>query len=178
MAAVRTPALPTVLPSVPRWADALTGTVAAGVALAAGELFAGFSDAVPSLVIAVGEAIIDHTPGDLVESGIQAAGTNDKPLLIAGIVVFSLVFGAVLGVVARRRPMVADAGFMAFGVVGGWAAARNPFTQAGWSWIAALVAAALGVAARRILLAVASLPAESVPNTSAGADFPARRTFL
>jgi DMSO/TMAO reductase YedYZ molybdopterin-dependent catalytic subunit len=163
----------------PSWAGAVAGAVAAGAALAFGELIAGFTDAVPSLVIAVGELIIDRTPGELVETGIDAAGTNDKPALIAGIVILSLVFGAGLGLLARTRPRVADAGFVAFGMLGGWAAARNPFSEAGWSWVVALAAAGVAVAVRRLLMAVAALPAENLPRTSTADDlFPARRSFL
>jgi DMSO/TMAO reductase YedYZ molybdopterin-dependent catalytic subunit len=164
---------------VPTWAGALAGTVAAGAALAFGELMAGLTDAVPSLVIAVGELIIDYAPGDVVETGIDAAGTNDKPALIAGIVLLSLLFGAVLGTIGLTKPRSADAGFLLFGVFGGWAAARNPFSQAGWSWIVALLAAGVGVATRRVLTAVASLPSDKVPRTSSPSDvFPARRAFL
>jgi DMSO/TMAO reductase YedYZ molybdopterin-dependent catalytic subunit len=163
----------------PTWTGALTGTIAAGVGLAAGELFAGLSDTVPSLVIAVGELVIDYTPGDLVETGIETAGTADKPLLLAGIVVFALLFGTQLGIVGMRRPRVADVGFLAFGALGGWAAARNPFSAAGWSWIAAITAALLAIATRRVLLAVATLPAETLPNTARADDpFPSRRAFL
>src|SRR5690606_716778 len=120
----------------------------AGIGLAAGELFAGLSDTVPSLVVAVGELVIDHTPGPLVETGIEAAGTNDKPLLLAGIVVLSLLFGTALGQLATRHPRLADGGFLAFGAFGGWAAARNPFSHGGWSWIAAIAAASLAIASR------------------------------
>jgi DMSO/TMAO reductase YedYZ molybdopterin-dependent catalytic subunit len=170
---------PTVRRATPSWGGAVTGTVAAGAALAFGELVAGLTDAVPSLVIAVGELVIDRTPGELVESGIDAAGTNDKPALVAGIVILSLLFGAGLGVLAQTRPRVADAGFLLFGAFGGWAAARNPFSDGGWSWITALAAAAVAIAVRRVLTAVAELPAESVPRTSRADDvFPARRSFL
>jgi DMSO/TMAO reductase YedYZ molybdopterin-dependent catalytic subunit len=170
---------PTARRTSPSWVYAIAGTVAAGAALAFGELVAGLTDSVPSLVIAVGELVIDRTPGELVETGIDAAGTNDKPALIAGIVILSLLFGAGLGLLARTRPRIADAGFVAFGAFGGWAAARNPFSDAGWSWIVALAAAAVGIAVRRVLTAVAELPAESVPRTSSADDvFPARRSFL
>jgi DMSO/TMAO reductase YedYZ molybdopterin-dependent catalytic subunit len=165
--------------ATPPWAGAVAGTVAAGSALAFGELIAGFTSAVPSLVVAVGELVIDWAPGEVVETGIDAAGTNDKPLLLAGIVIVSLLFGAALGAVGRRRPRAADAGFVAFGALGGWAAARNPFSDAGWSWVTALAAALVGIAVLRILRAVAALPRDAVPRTAVAGDaFPARRAFL
>src|SRR5690606_34429507 len=71
MTAVTTPNPPAAPPRVPAWAGGVSGFVAAGIGLAAGELFAGLSDTVPSLVVAVGELVIDHTPGPLVETGIE-----------------------------------------------------------------------------------------------------------
>ncbi|HEX7095118.1 MAG TPA: molybdopterin-dependent oxidoreductase, partial [Acidimicrobiales bacterium] len=102
-------------------------------------------------------------PGAAVETGIEVAGTNDKPLLLAGIVVLALAFGAMLGWLAIRLPRVADAGVLAFGALGGWAAARNPFSGAVQSWVASLAAALLAIGVRRVLIAVAELPPGVLP---------------
>ena len=84
-----------------------------------------------------------------------------------------------LGTVASRSPRLADAGFVAFGLFGGWAAARNPFSSAPASWITALLAAALAIAVRRVLFAAASLPAAAVPERSRSDELmPGRRAFL
>jgi DMSO/TMAO reductase YedYZ molybdopterin-dependent catalytic subunit len=65
-------------------------------------------------------------------------------------------------------------------VVGGWAAARNPFSADGWSWIVALLAAAVGIGLRRLLTAVAALSFDQVPPSGDRGDdaLPARRAFL
>lgn len=171
------------LATLPRWTGTLAGVVAAGVSLAAGELFSGFSSKVPSLVVAMGEVFVDKTPGAVVESGISAAGTNDKPILLATIVVASLAIGGLLGRLALRSRRRADLGFVAFGVIGAWAAQRNPFASTGWSIVAALSAAAVGALALRTFLGIASLPAVMVrtdPGERSADDlrFPARRAFL
>ena len=92
--------------------------VAAGVALGVTELAAGVLPRVPSFVAAMGSAVIDHAPGWFVRFGIDRFGTDDKPALVTGIVVLSLLIGAGLGLLARRRFIYAGIGFAAFGVLG------------------------------------------------------------
>jgi len=119
---------------------ALAGLVGAGVSLGTAELCAGILPDVPSFVVAVGDAVIDNSPGWFVRFGIDNLGTSDKPGLITGIVVISLLLGAALGVVARRWWPIAAAGFAAFGVVGVTAAARLPLTSLAWSIVTAMLA--------------------------------------
>jgi len=173
-----TPAAPAI--AVPSWVGALTGVIAAGVALAIGELISGFTATVPSLVIAVGELFVDKAPGAVVESGIQAAGTNDKPILLFTIVVASLLVGALIGREALTNRRRSDIGFFAFGLFGAWAAQRNPFSSTGWAIVAALAAAAAGALTVRVALGIASIPQVStdVDGVAPADSFPARRAFL
>ena len=173
-----TPAAPAI--AVPSWVGALTGVIAAGVALAIGELISGFTATVPSLVIAVGELFVDKAPGAVVESGIQAAGTNDKPILLFTIVVASLLVGALIGREALTNRRRSDIGFLAFGLFGAWAAQRNPFSSTGWAIVAALAAAAAGALTVRVALGIASMPQAStdVDGVAPADSFPARRAFL
>ena len=173
-----TPAAPAI--AVPSWVGALTGVIAAGVALAIGELISGFTATVPSLVIAVGELFVDKAPGAVVESGIQAAGTNDKPILLFTIVVASLLVGALIGREALTNRRRSDIGFFAFGLFGAWAAQRNPFSSTGWAIVAALAAAAAGALTVRVALGIASMPQAStdVDGVAPADSFPARRAFL
>ena len=173
-----TPAAPAI--AVPSWVGALTGVIAAGVALAIGELISGFTATVPSLVIAVGELFVDKAPGAVVESGIQAAGTNDKPILLFTIVIASLLVGALIGREALTNRRRSDIGFLAFGLFGAWAAQRNPFSSTGWAIVAALAAAAAGALTVRVALGIASMPQVStdVDGVAPADSFPARRAFL
>ena len=86
-----------------RWTGYLAGAVAAGVALGFGELIEGISDDIPSLVVAVGEVVVDYTPGDAVAASIETLGSNQKSVLLTGITIVALLFGGVLGDLSKRR---------------------------------------------------------------------------
>ena len=136
-----------------RWPGFLAGTVAAGAALGFGELIEGATDDIPSLVVAVGELIVDYTPGDAVATSIETLGSNQKGVLLTGITVVSLLLGGVLGDLSNRRGRkIGLLGFGLFGLIGGWTAARNPLSPAFGSWITALAAAAIGAGVLIFLL--------------------------
>ena len=136
----------------PRTMGALAGTAGAAVGLGFGELMDGAFESIPSLVVAVSELLSDYTPGDVVAFSIANIGTSQKSLLTAGIIVGSLVLGGVLGrFAASGRRDVTLAGFTLFGLLGGWAAARNPISPALQSWIVALAAAVLAAGATLLL---------------------------
>lgn len=151
------------------------GVVSAGLALAFGELIDGISEAQPSLVVAVGELIADYTPGDVVATSIENLGSNQKWVLLAGITVATLLVGGALGrAAAGGRRDLAIGGFAAFGLLGGWATARNPFSSAAASWLVVALAAGIGLAALLFLtsrLRSASGPA-SAPTRSPGIPAP------
>ena len=96
-------------------AAAVAGLLAASVGLAVTELAAGLTDG-RSLVVAVGDWVIDHAPHALVDFGKRNFGTNDKTALVFGIVIVSLLFGIALGVVSRRVLAAGATGIAAFGV--------------------------------------------------------------
>jgi DMSO/TMAO reductase YedYZ molybdopterin-dependent catalytic subunit len=154
-----------------RWRHALAGAVAAAVALGATELVAGALSGAPSLVQSVAAVVIDKAPIGLVRAAIGALGTRDKPALVAGVVVLSLLIGAGLGVAARHRHWIAVAGLAAFGALGLWAGARPPGTSLWHPALAALVGVAAGVATLSLLawrpprprVEVTRLPAEPAP---------------
>ena len=131
---------------------ALAGTAGAAVGLGFGELIEGASESIPSLVVAVSELMSDYTPGDVVRFSIANFGASQKTLLTVGIIVGSLVLGGVLGRFAvRGRPRVTLIGFALFGLLGGWAAARNPISPAASSWVVGLAAAALAAGTTLLL---------------------------
>ncbi len=132
--------------------DMLSGVLAAAVALGVAELVAAVLGTT-SLVVAVGDYVVDHSPGDLTKAVIDALGTKDKPALLLGIVVSSLGVGALLGPAAGRRFGAGIAGFAIFGVVGAFAGARLPQGDAAASAVVAIAAAASGTYSLRLLLA-------------------------
>jgi DMSO/TMAO reductase YedYZ molybdopterin-dependent catalytic subunit len=138
---------------VARWAAALAGALAAAVALAVTAVADGFSPRMPSVVAAVGQNIIQLTPGWLTREGIEAAGTADKPILLVTIVVACVALGARVGTVAARRPAVAPIGFGVAALVGVWSTRAVPGTPLLGALVTALVAVAAGVVTLRLLLA-------------------------
>lgn len=138
---------------------ALAGVLAAGLALAAGELFAGSVSGGPSLAVAVGNLVIDLVPEGIKELAIRLFGTNDKLVLITSISVLALVLGGLLGLVAMRRIWVAAAGFAAFGIVGAVAGARSPQLATEHAALAGALAAATGIWALALLTRLGRAPA-------------------
>jgi DMSO/TMAO reductase YedYZ molybdopterin-dependent catalytic subunit len=131
--------------------DVLAGVAAAAVALGAGELIAGLAG-VTSLIVAVGNLVVDWTPGPVVKWAIDLLGTADKPVLLATIVSTSLLVGALLAPLAARRPDFGKAAFAVFGLVGLLAASRDPFTGFGPAfWVAVPAALAGWFTLRRLL---------------------------
>ena len=108
--------------------DSLAGVLAAGLALGVAELVAALTGAT-SLITAVGNVVVDYTPGVLVKWAIDTFGTADKPILLASIVLVSLGLGAVLGPAARDRRWVAAVAFGGFGLVGAIAGASDPLSS-------------------------------------------------
>ena len=121
----------------------LAGVLGAGVALGVSEIVTGLASGNQSLVGSVGNAFIRASGGGVARTAISVLGTADKPSLVLGIVVVSLVAGAALGTASLKRRWVAMVGFAAFGLVGIVASARDPLA----STAVAVVAAALAVAA-------------------------------
>jgi DMSO/TMAO reductase YedYZ molybdopterin-dependent catalytic subunit len=137
---------------VSRRRAALAGVVAAAAALGTSELLSGISARFPSLVLSVASVFIAETPGGIVRWSIETFGASQKTVLVTGIVAASLVFGAQLGLVARRSPTRAAVGFLAFGAVGGWAAGRDAVAPDWAGWVAAGVSASVGIGALTGLL--------------------------
>lgn len=159
------------------------GAAAAVAALGTSELLAGAINRAPSLILAIADVIIDETPGGIARWSIDNLGSSQKPALVTGIVVVSTLIGAALGVAVRRRFTIPVAGFLAFGVIGGWAAARDPLTGDQWAWFAAAVSAAVGVGALWLAPHAASDHAPAAEDATPARPTPAmravdRRRFL
>jgi DMSO/TMAO reductase YedYZ molybdopterin-dependent catalytic subunit len=166
---------------VPRWQAAAAGLAGAGAALGVSELLSGLWERMPSLVLSVANVFIAETPGGIVRWSIDTFGASQKAVLVTGIVAASLVSGALLGLVARRRPWRGVVGFVAFGMLGGWAAARDALASDGWGWLAVGLAVSAGAGVLVGLLrrpggAVAASPTSTVGVERIGAV--GRRQFL
>jgi DMSO/TMAO reductase YedYZ molybdopterin-dependent catalytic subunit len=148
--------LPPARPSIRR--GLITGLITALVALGVGQLLAGITSPQASPVVAVGDAAIDLTPPPVKNFAISEFGSNDKTVLVAGILVLLLVFAAAIGVAAMRRLAYGLAGLGVFTAVGLIAALTRP--TAGLSYaVPVLVGGAAGVLTMVLLVRAAQAEA-------------------
>jgi DMSO/TMAO reductase YedYZ molybdopterin-dependent catalytic subunit len=109
----------------------IAGLLTAGVAIGVGQLVAGITGPNGSPVVAVGSLSIDHAPPAVKDFAITAFGSNDKLVLVSGILVVLAIFAAVIGAVAVRRLSRGMIGLGIFAAVGLIAAVTRPdFTVA------------------------------------------------
>ncbi len=138
---------------------AVAGVLAAAAALGVGQLVAGLTGANGSPVVAVGQLQIDFTPPWLKNFAIKEFGSDDKIILVYGIVLVLAIFAGVIGALATRRLAYGMAGLAVFAVVGLIAAATRP-TATFASVLPTLFATAAAAIALRVLIGRANQPAE------------------
>ena len=128
-----------------RTRDAFSGAAAAGLALGVSELIAGLVRGLPSLIEGLGNWVIDVSPKLLKDFAIEVFGINDKLVLLISIGVVTLLFGAVVGIYARKRFGIAVTAFIGFAVASAFAAARDPQISLALAIIPAGAAAITGL---------------------------------
>ena len=92
----------------------VAGVLAAAVALAVTDVVSALK-AGPSLIETIGTEFINRFAASLKQLAVSLFGTNDKPALVVGIIVVSLVIGGALGRASIARPWIGSVGFTAFG---------------------------------------------------------------
>jgi DMSO/TMAO reductase YedYZ molybdopterin-dependent catalytic subunit len=130
---------------------AIAGVLAAATALGVGQFVAGLTGANGSPVVAVGQLQIDFTPPWLKNFAINEFGSDDKLVLVSGILVVLGIFAAIIGVLATRRLAYGMAGLAVFAVIGLTAAATRP-TATFASLLPTLAATAAAVIVLRVLV--------------------------
>ena len=154
---------------------ASAGLLAVVVVLGVAELLASLMPASRSLVIAVGDVVIDLVPGWLERAVISTLGGNDKPFLIANVVVVSGLLGAVLGILSARRFAVGAVGLGAMTGVAVAAALSDPQTGTVGPILAGVGAASAGILTLWALLRTArprvpaAVPGPEIRDPAAGA---------
>lgn len=131
------------------WAAA-AGVLAVAVALGAGELAAGALKET-SLVVGVGQFIIDNAPGGASSFAIEVFGHHDKTALVVAVIAGCLGLGAVAGTLAVRLPWAGAALIAAFALTGGLAAGDDPTISAVNAAVAAITAGLAGIVALQLL---------------------------
>ena len=88
----------------------------------------------------------DAAPTPAKEFAVRTFGNADKPILVGSVAVVLVIFGAVVGLIAWRRPRVAAVAIGLLGVAGAGAAlTRGPWTDALPSVVAGVVVTVLPV---------------------------------
>ena len=155
----------------PSWTGALSAAVGVAVSLGFAEVISAIAGpSVPSPVVAVADIVVDRAPGSAVRTGIDIAGSADKPLLLLAVVLGSLAVASVAGRWAVERRMsgrstgtILGALFAVFGLVALLAALRQPATSLPGSLPAYLAAAAAGLGTARGLISFGRAAADPPP---------------
>jgi hypothetical protein len=108
---------------------ALTGFLAAAVAIGTATLAAAFVRPQASPIIAVGGAFIDRTPSALKNFAVEHFGENDKTMLLGGMYVAIALLAMAIGCLSRRNPAIGVGGIAAFGLFGAFVAITRPDSQ-------------------------------------------------
>jgi DMSO/TMAO reductase YedYZ molybdopterin-dependent catalytic subunit len=160
-----------------RTRDAAAGIVATLAALGFSELAAALLGA-QSLVVAVGEWVIDHQPPGAKDFVVSLFGTNDKLALEVLIVAVALLIGAVVGIVGRRSFGAAALTIAAFVAIGFLASLGDPAVSPAPQAIVAGVAAFAGIQTLSWLLGWAAPRPASARDGTGGMPNWSRRGFL
>jgi DMSO/TMAO reductase YedYZ molybdopterin-dependent catalytic subunit len=102
-------------------------------------------------IVAVGNRFIDSTPKWLKIFAIDTFGTNDKPVLLAGIGIVLIIAAGLLGIAARTKFVAAIVGTAALAIVGALAATTRTGSQSG-DWVPPVIGALAGLGAFWALL--------------------------
>lgn len=138
--------------------SATSGVVATAVAIGIGELVGGLVPGGTSLIVSVGSRVIDGAPPFVKDIAISTLGAADKPVLVIGVVLVTLMIGAGIGVLGSRSLWRAAAGMAGLGLVGGLAMSVN--ANPWWAAVVAGAAVAAGIGALVSLLRKASEAAD------------------
>ena len=159
---------------------AMAGLLAVAVMLGVGELVAGMLSDGRSLVVALGDVVIDNVPGWVERVVISTLGSRDKPFLIANILVGSGLLGAALGILSARRFLVGAAGLAAMAAAGVAASLEDPQAGVAGPIIAGVAGASVSILVLWMLLNAATPSAAPAPaiRDPAGGAIADRRRFL
>jgi hypothetical protein len=144
---------------------AVTGFLAAAVAIGASTLAAAFVRPQAAPVIAVGGAFIDRTPSAVKNFAVQHFGENDKTMLLLGMYVTIALLAMVIGCLSRRNAAIGVGGIAAFGLLGAFVAVTRPESRPA-DVIPSVIGGLAGIAAFA-WLACASAPAAPVRHARA-----------
>ena len=140
---------------------AVTGFLAAAVAIGVSTLAAGFAGRQASPMSALGSVFIDRMPTALKNAAVQHFGTHGRTVLLLGMYAAIAVLAVGIGVLARHAAAPGVAGLAAFTLIAAFVTITRPGGHAG-DVVPAIVGGIAGVAAL-LWLMQASAPPQRVP---------------
>ena len=135
----------------------IAGVAGALVAFGLAELVHGLYQGVPSVFVAIVQAVIELTPGEFVTRGIELLGQADIPVLVTCTVVCALLFAVVLANASLRYPVAALVVVGVLAAVAVAAAFSEPFVAPAATVVTIVGALAVGVVVTEFLLRAAGL---------------------
>jgi DMSO/TMAO reductase YedYZ molybdopterin-dependent catalytic subunit len=135
---------------------AAAGLVAGGLAVGLSELLAGLVAGAPSLVLAIGSLVVALQPPGAKQLMVDLFGEADKLVLNLAVLLVALGGSAGLGLIARRWPRAATAGFAAVGVLAFIAAIRDPLVEPILAAISVTLSVGAAAVALRLLFRLAA----------------------
>ena len=105
---------------------AVTGFLAAAVAIGVSTLAAGFVRPQASPMAALGSVFIDRTPAALKNVALQHFGTHGRTVLLLGMYTAIAVLAVGIGLLARRAAASGVAGLAAFSMVAAFVTITRP----------------------------------------------------
>jgi hypothetical protein len=147
---------------------AMTGILAAAVAIGVATLAAAFVRPQASPVAAMGGVLIDRIPSTLRSVAVEHFGTHGKTMLLLGTIGLIAV---VIGCLARRSAAIGVAGLAAFGLLGAFVVITRPASHA-TDVIPSIVGGIVGVIAFAWLARAAAPVATPLRPVAAGRRSP------
>ena len=145
-------------------AAAMTGILAAAVAIGVATLAAAFVGPQASPVAAVGGVLLDRIPSALRNVAVDHFGAHGKTLLLFGVIG---VLAVVIGCLARRSAAIGVAGLASLGLLGAFVVITRPASHAG-DVIPSIAGGIVGVIAFAWLARAAAPVAPPLRPTSGG----------
>ena len=142
---------------------AVTGFLAAAVAIGVSTLAAAFVRPQASPITVVGGVFIDRTPAVLKNFAVHHFGTRDRTVLLLGMYAMLALIALAIGVLARRDAALGVAAIAAFSLFGAFVAITRPGGHL--SDVAPAIVGGIAGVAALLWLRQASAPAAPVRHT-------------
>lgn len=158
------------------------GGLAAALGIAVSEFVAGIFAGAPSLVIAIGDFIIENQPAGGKEIFVDLFGEADKLVLNGMIVGGAILIAGLLGVGGRRNWNIPLVGFLVAGLAGMGTALLQPLTDPVLALITVVVSTLVAIGVLRVMLSATNpawgrtAEAASSEPSKPGAEMPGTET--